>query len=365
MLLSPIRRRQSWAVLLALFILTGFKQATPPANNEQVFGFRDFAHQAEIDRKFNQSPDPKLAEQHLRTLTQAPHVAGSPEDRKTAEYVAQKFREAGLDTQIVEYKVLLSFPQEVSIDITAPDNVKMHGPSREHVEGDPYQDDPRVLPAFNAYSPSGDVEADVVYANYGTPQDYKQLESMKVDVRGKLVLVRYGANYRGVKSLVAQQHGAAGVIIYSDPIDDGYYRGDMYPKGPYRPATGVQRGSIDYTFEYAGDPTTPGIASVPNLPDSRRTSPATAPDLPKIPTMPLSYADASPILQNLTGPESPRDWQGALPFTYHIGPGPVRVKVHLKMDALYKTIWDVVGTVRGSELPNEWVVGGNHRDAWV
>jgi N-acetylated-alpha-linked acidic dipeptidase len=365
MLLSPIRRRQSWAVLLALFILTGFKQATPPANNEQVFGFRDFAHQAEIDRKFNQSPDPKLAEQHLRTLTQAPHVAGSPEDRKTAEYVAQKFREAGLDTQIVEYKVLLSFPQEVSIDITAPDNVKMHGPSREHVDGDAYQDDPRVLPAFNAYSPSGDVEADVVYANYGTPQDYKQLETMKVDVRGKLVLVRYGANYRGVKSLVAQQHGAAGVIIYSDPIDDGYYRGDMYPKGPYRPATGVQRGSIDYTFEYAGDPTTPGIASVPNLPDSRRTSPATAPDLPKIPTMPLSYADASPILQNLTGPESPRDWQGALPFTYHIGPGSVRVKVHLKMDALYKTIWDVVGTVRGSELPNEWVVGGNHRDAWV
>jgi N-acetylated-alpha-linked acidic dipeptidase len=188
---------------------------------------------------------------------------------------------------------------------------------------------------------------------------------MKVDVRGKLVLVRYGANYRGVKSLVAQQHGAAGVIIYSDPIDDGYYRGDMYPKGPYRPATGVQRGSIDYTFEYAGDPTTPGIASVPNLPDVRRTSPATAPDLPKIPTMPLSYADAAPILQNLSGPESPRDWQGALPFTYHIGPGPVRIKVHLKMDAPYKTIWDVVGTVRGSELPNEWVVGGNHRDAWV
>jgi N-acetylated-alpha-linked acidic dipeptidase len=364
-LLPPIRRWQSWVVLLALFVLTGFKQGTQPANREQVFGFRDFARQAEIDRKFNQSPDPKLAEQHLRTLTQAPHVAGSPEDRKTAEYVAQKFREAGLETQIVEYKVLLSFPHEVSIDITAPADVKMHGPSREHVEGDVYQDDPRVLPAFNAYSPSGDVEADVVYANYGTPQDYTQLESMKVDVRGKLVLVRYGANYRGVKSLVAQQHGAAGVIIYSDPIDDGYYRGDMYPNGPYRPATGVQRGSIDYTFEYAGDPTTPGIASVPNLPDAQRTPPARAVDLPKIPTMPLSYADASPILQNLTGQESPRDWQGALPFTYHIGPGPVRVKMHVKMDAPYKTIWDVVGSVRGGELPNEWVVGGNHRDAWV
>jgi len=357
-------RRFSIVIAAAIFILTGFKQESQ-TGGEQVFGFRDFARQAEIDRKFNQSPDPHLAEEHLRILTQAPHVAGSPEDRKTAEYVAQKFREAGLDTQIVEYKVLLSFPQEVSIDIVAPANVKMHGPGREHVEGDPYDDDPRILPAFNAYSPSGDVEADVVYANYGTPQDYKQLEAQKIDVRGKLVIVRYGGNYRGVKSLVAQEHGAAGVIIYSDPIDDGYYRGDMYPKGPFRPPSGVQRGSVDFTFMYAGDPTTPGIASVPNLPDSQRTPPERAGDLPKIPTMPLSFADASPILQNLSGPESPREWQGALPFTYHLGPGPVRAKMHLKMEAPYKTIWDVIGTVPGAEFADEWVVGGNHRDAWV
>lgn len=363
--MSSTRRRLSFLLFSSAIFLTGFRQAQPTGGNDQVFGFRDFSRQAEIDRKFNQSPDPKLAEEHLRTLTQAPHVAGSPEDRKTAEYVAQKFREAGLDTQIVGYKVLLSFPQEVSIDITAPANVTMHGPSREHVEGDPYQDDPRVLPAYNAYSPSGDVEADVVYANYGSPQDYKQLDALKIDVRGKLVIVRYGGNYRGVKSFVAQERGAAGVIIYSDPIDDGYYRGDMYPKGPYRPATGVQRGSIDFTFKYAGDPTTPGIASLPTLPDSERTSPASAVDLPKIPTMPISYADASPIMQSLSGPESPRDWQGALPFTYHIGPGPVRVKLHLKMDMPYKTIWDVIGTAKGSELPDEWVVGGNHRDAWV
>lgn len=364
--MSSSRRRIAAIAVGAFFVLTGFRSGPQTSNSaQQVFGFRDFSRQAEIDRKFNQSPDPKLAEQHLRTLTQAPHVAGSPEDRKTAEYVAQKFREAGLDTQIVEYKVLLSFPQEVSIDVTAPSTVKMHGPSREQVGDDPYQNDPRILPAFNAYSPSGDVEADVVYANYGSPQDYKQLEAMKVDVRGKLVIVRYGGNYRGVKSLVAQEHGAAGVIIYSDPIDDGYYRGDMYPKGPFRPPTGVQRGSVDYTFYYAGDPTTPGIASVPNLPDSQRTPPTSATDLPKIPTMPLSFGDASPIMQNLTGPESPREWQGALPFTYHIGPGPVRVKMHLKMDMPYKTIWDVIGAVRGSELPDEWVVGGNHRDAWV
>lgn len=364
--MSSFRPRTAALLVSAFFVLTGFRSGPQATNNgQQVFGFRDFSRQAEIDRKFNQSPDPKLAEQHLRTLTQAPHVAGSPEDRKTAEYVAQKFREAGLDTQIVEYKVLLSFPQEVSIDVTAPPTVRMHGPSREQVADDPYQNDPRILPAFNAYSPSGDVEADVVYANYGSPQDYKQLETMKVDVRGKLVMVRYGGNYRGVKSLVAQEHGAAGVIIYSDPIDDGYYRGDMYPKGPFRPPTGVQRGSVDYTFYYAGDPTTPGIASLPNLPDSQRTPPTSATDLPKIPTMPLSFGDASPIMQNLAGPESPREWQGALPFTYHIGPGPVRVKMHLKMDTPYKTIWDVIGMVRGSEFSDEWVVGGNHRDAWV
>ena len=361
----PRMRRRSCFSIFAVLILTGFTQGPRPGADDQVFGFHNFSRQAEVDRKFNQSPDPKLAEEHLRILTQAPHVAGSPEDRKTAEYVAQKFREAGLDTQIVEYKVLLSFPQEISLDVTAPANVRMHGPSREHVDNDPYQDDPRVLPAFNAYSPSGDAEADVVYANYGSPQDYKQLESMKIDVRGKIVIVRYGGNYRGVKSLVAQEHGAAGVIIYSDPIDDGYYRGDIYPKGPFRPATGVQRGSIDYTFRYAGDPTTPGIASLPDLPDSQRTPPTEATDLPKIITMPLSYADAAPIMQSLGGPESPREWQGSLPFTYHAGPGPVRVKMHLKMTAPYKMIWDVVGTVRGSEAPDEWVIGGNHRDAWA
>ncbi|PYY17887.1 MAG: glutamate carboxypeptidase [Acidobacteria bacterium] len=360
-----MRRLRSCLSIFAVLVLTGFMQGPRGGADDQVFGFRDFSRQAQIDRKFNQSPDPKLAEEHLRVLTQAPHVAGSPEDRKTAEYVAQKFREAGLETQIVEYKVLLSFPEEVSLDVTAPANVKMHGPSRERVDDDPYQDDPRVLPAYNAYSPSGDAEAEVVYANYGSPQDYKQLESMKVDVRGKIVVVRYGGNYRGVKSLVAQEHGAAGVIIYSDPIDDGYYRGDMYPKGPFRPATGVQRGSIDYTFKYAGDPTTPGIASLPSLPDSQRTAPSAAADLPKIMTMPISYGDAAPMMQNLGGPESPREWQGAMPFTYHAGPGPVRVKMHLKMTAPYKTIWDVIGTVRGAELPDEWVIGGNHRDAWV
>src|SRR5262249_24583765 len=209
-----------------------------------VFGYRDFTQQMQLDQKFIASPDPKLAEAHLRALTAEPHMAGTPEDKKTAEYVAQKFRAAGLETQIVEYKVLLPRPLEVKVDVTAPSNVHMHGPSRERVDGDPYQDDPRVVMPFNGYSPSGDVEADIVYANYGRPEDFKRLEEMKVDVHGKIVVVRYGANYRGVKSYVAQEHGAAGVIIYSDPMDDGYFRGDKYPRGPFRPDTGVQRGSV-------------------------------------------------------------------------------------------------------------------------
>src|SRR3984957_14709045 len=336
---------------------------TPSAN--LIFGFRDSAAESAIESKFLAVPDPKPAEEHLRTLTKVPHMAGTTEDKETAEYVAQRFREAGLDTEIVEYKVWINYPQEINVDLTAPAGVEMHGPTREHVDGDSFQDDSRVVLPFNGMSPSGDVEADIVYANYGTPEDFEKLDKLKIDVRGKIVLVRYGQNFRGVKVLVAQEHGAAGVIIYSDPADDGWRRGDKYPEGPWRPDTGVQRGSVGYMFEFPGDPTTPGVASVPSLPDSKRTPPQQSAQLPKIPTTPLSYGDAWPILEHLTGPDSPREWQGALPFTYHVGPGPVKVKIHLKQDYQFRAIWDVIGRVRGKDLPDEWVVAGNHRDAWV
>jgi len=336
-----------------------------PKSPAVIFGFRNSAAETAQEGKFLVVPDPKLAEQHLRILTRAPHVAGSPEDKATADYVAQKFREAGLDTEIVEYRVWMNYPAEISVDVTAPADVHMHGPTREHVEGDPFADDPRVITPYNAMSPSGDAEAEVVYANYGSPEDFKKLDQLKVDVRGKIVLVRYGENFRGVKAFVAQEHGAAGLVIYSDPSDDGWRRGDKYPQGPWRPDSGVQRGSIGYMFQFPGDPTTPGIASVPSLPDSKRTPPEQSTQLPKIPTTPLSYADAWPILEHLGGPDSPREWQGSLPFTYHVGPGPVKVKMHLRQDYQFRTIWDVIGRVRGSELPDEWVVAGNHRDAWV
>jgi N-acetylated-alpha-linked acidic dipeptidase len=335
--------------------------SAPPS----ILGFRDSVAETAVEARFLAIPDPKLAEEHLRILTQAPHMAGTIEDKATADYVAQKFREAGLVTEIVEYKAWFNYPQEISVDITAPVGVEMHGPTREHVDGDPYDDDPRVVMPFNGMSPSGDVEADVVYANYGTPDDFDKLAKLNIDVRGKIVLVRYGQNFRGVKAFVAQEHGAAGVIIYSDPFDDGWRRGDKYPAGPWRPDTGAQRGSVGYMFEFPGDPTTPGVASVPSLPENKRVSPDRSAQLPKIPVTPLSYHDAWPILQHLAGPDSPREWQGALPFTYHVGPGASRVKMHLKQDYQYRSLWDVIGRVRGAEFPDEWVVAGNHRDAWV
>ncbi len=353
-------------IVLVLFVSLLAAQQAPVASAPQpITGFRDAAVERKLEGSFLAVPDAKLASQHLRTLTSEPHIAGSPEDRKTAEYVAQKFREAGLDVRIDAYKVWLNLPKEVLVEATAPAGLKMHGPTREHVEGDPYQNDARVTPAFNGGSPSGEVEADVVYANYGRPEDFKKLRELGVDVRGKIVLARYGQNFRGVKALAAQEAGAAGLIIYSDPIDDGYFRGDVYPKGPYRPASSVQRGSVQFTFEYAGDATTPGIASTTDLPLAQRTLPEKAASLPKIPVTPLSYADAAPLLEKLGGPESPREWQGALPFTYHVGSGPVRVHMKLEQQYSYTTIWNVIGTLKGTAQPDAMVVAGNHRDAWV
>src|SRR5205807_5104095 len=204
------------ACALVLFVSGG--SSAPAADGANpgalLFGYRNADAELSAESRFLAVPDPKGAQEHLRILTQAPHIAGSPEDKATADYVARKFREAGLETEIVEYKVWMNYPAEISVDVTAPAAVKMHGPTREHVEDDPYQDDPRVVVPYSGMSPSGEVEADAVYANYGSPEDFKKLDDLKVDVRGKIVLMRYGQNFRGVKAYVAQQHGAAGVIIY-------------------------------------------------------------------------------------------------------------------------------------------------------
>ncbi len=368
---------RSFFCLLSLALIAPAQSPT-----SQVFGYRDFTQQAKWDEAFLAIPDAKLAGEHLKTLTSAPHWASSPEDYATAVYVADKFKAAGLDTEIVPYKVLLNKPIKILIEAFDSNGVKlMSGPTPEHVDpnkngGDPFQDDPRILPAFNGSSPSGDVTAEVVYANYGNLADFQQLAKLGISVKDKIVIVRYGENFRGVKAYIAQKYGAKGVLIYSDPADDGYYRGDMYPKGPWRPDSAVQRGSVQFLPIHPGDPTTPGIASTLDLPASRRIPVDKLQDnQPSIPVNPLSYKDAAPILKALGGDESPRDWQGALPFTYHLGasaknanPAHITVHMHLEQDIALRTIWDVIGTIRAADNEfggNTWVVAGNHRDAWV
>ena len=350
--------------LLVLPALLAFLPSVAPAQSPQIFGYTDFAAESKIEQQFLAVPDAKLAGQHLKTLTAEPHLAATPEDHKTAEYVAEKFRAAGLDTEIVPYRVLLNWPKVVKMEARdATGKLISSGPTPEHVEGDPFDNDPRIVMPFNGSSGSGDVTGEVVYANYGRLEDFDQLAAQHVDLHGKIVLVRYGGNFRGVKVYIAQQRGAAGVLIYSDPQDDGYYKGDPWPIGPWRPETGVQRGSVQFLFKYPGDPETPGVASTPDLPDSARISPEG--NQPHIISIPISYHDASPILQALKGPGVPQGWQGALPFRYHLGPSGVTVHLISQQDYQRRTIWDVIGKIKGTEYPDDWVVSGNHRDAWV
>jgi len=295
-------------------------------------------------------------------------MAATPEDRKTAEYVAQKFRTAGLDTEIIPYRVLLNQPKTVRVEAFDPNGILlMRGPTPEHVENDSGQDNPRVVMPFNGSSGSGDVTGEVVYANYGRLEDFNQLAAQHIDLQGKVVIIRYGSNFRGVKVYLAEQRGAVGVLLYSDPQDDGYFKGDAYPNGPWRPETAVQRGSVQFLFKYSGDPETPGVPSTMDLPDSARIRDHVGlnGNQPSIISIPISYHDAAPILRALKGPAVPQGWQGALPFSYHQGPGGVRVHLVSDQDYQRRIIWDVVGTAKGSAYPDELVIAGNHRDAWV
>jgi N-acetylated-alpha-linked acidic dipeptidase len=367
-----VRKRFAFLLLSALLLLASFSSPLPAQSPTApaVFGYADFTAQAKIERRFLAVPDASLAGQHLKLLTDEPHLAATPEDRKTAEYVAQKFRAAGLETEIVPYRVLLNQPKEVRVE-AYDDRGKllMSGPTREQVPGDPYQDDPRVVMPFNGSSGSGDVTAEVVYANYGRLEDFDQLAAQHIDIRGKIVLARYGANFRGVKVYIAEQRGALGVLLYSDPQDDGYDKGQAYPLGPWRPETGVQRGSVQYLFKFPGDPETPGVASTLDLPDSARIPAEKSPSQPRIIAIPISSHDALPILGALRGASVPQGWQGALPFRYHIGQlggqGAVRVHLVSRQDYQRRIIWDVIGKAKGAEYPDQWVIAGNHRDAWV
>ena len=336
--------------LRTYFVLTFFAAATVMAQTA-----------ADIESQFLKVPNADSCRKNLFIITQEPHMAGTPDDSLLALFVNERFKEYGIDSKIVTYYVYLPYPRSEELEMTEPEDFKFDLVEKGwNWDKDSYNSN-SVLP-FNAYSPSGDIAGQVVYANYGLPEDYEYLQQLGVDVRGKIMLVRYGKSFRGIKVKVAEEHKAAGVIIYSDPADDGYVQGDVYPRGPMRPWDAVQRGSIQDLTVYPGDPTTPGWASTQfakRLPDNEIT------DLPHIPCLPISYGNADKILSEIAGPAAPQGWQGGLPFHYHIGPGEAEVHLKIDMDYEVRPIWDVIGTIQGTKESNQEVVVGNHRDAWV
>jgi N-acetylated-alpha-linked acidic dipeptidase len=298
----------------------------------------------------------------MKRLSARPHHLGSAYDKDNAEFMAGLFRSWGYDTTIESFDVLFPTPKTRILEMTAPSRftAKLDEPALKEDATSGQKSE--QLPIYNAYSTNGDVTAQLVYANYGTQADYDELVRRAIDVRGKIVIVRYGGIFRGVKPKIAFERGAVGCIIYSDPRDDGYYAGDVYPTGAFRPDDGAQRGSVADLPLYPGDPLTPGVGSTT---DVKRIDIKDAGTITKIPVLPISYADALPLLRSLNGPVAPETWRGALPLTYHLGAGPAIV--HLKVEFDFKTVpaYDVVATLRGSERPDEWVIRANHHDAWV
>jgi N-acetylated-alpha-linked acidic dipeptidase len=361
-----LRARRNLAVAgvcVAFVAVAGIQQSSP-----NVFGFtRDGAGaERRLEDQFLLLPDTaRLIDAH-KFLTAKPHMAGSPRDRELADWTARNFTAAGLeDVQISTHDVLLPWPIEVSVDMTSPRRWRA-SMREEPVPGDAYSDAPtgELGVPYHAYSASGEVTAEVVYAGSGNPSDYDWLASKGVDIRGRIALVRYSVpySYRGFKALTAQQRGAAGILIYSDPADDGEGKGKVYPEGPWGPPSHIQRGGIVYDFMVPGDPLTPGWASTPG---ARRIDRADAVSLPRIISAPLSNQDAKTILESLGGEIAPKAWQGGLPIKYRVGAGPATVRLRVRSDDVIRPIWTVTGRISGREYPEELVIVGNHRDAWV
>jgi N-acetylated-alpha-linked acidic dipeptidase len=314
------------------------------------------------EAKFRAIPVPQNMRDYMQRLAARPHHVGSPYDKDNAEWLLAKFKEWGLDAQIETFDVLFPTPKERLVELIEP--TKFTAKLQEPALGvDPTSNQQNEqLPTYNAYSIDGDVTAPLVYVNYGVPDDYEQLERLGVSVKGAIVIARYGGSWRGIKPKVAAEHGAVGCLIYSDPRDDGYFEGDVYPGGAWRPPDGVQRGSVMDMPMHPGDPLTPGVGATKS---AKRIDIKDAKTLTRIPVLPISYADAQPLLAALKGPMAPEKWRGALPQPYHVGPGPA--KVHLKVKANWdtKTLYDVVVRIQGANYPDEWIVRGNHHDGWV
>ena len=325
------------------------------------FLLSDVPGEQKLEQQAQAIPDTERLRQYMEFNAAEPHNAGSPRSKVVAEHILSLLKQWGLDAHIEEFEALLPFPTVRQVEVTGPTpyTAKLKEPA---IPQDPDSGEPHQLPTYNAYGATGDVTGDVVYANYGAPEDYDWLAKEGISVAGKIVITRYGKTWRGIKPKLAAEHGAIACLIYSDPQQTGYFQGDPYPKGPMQPAEGVQRGSVmDMPF-YPGDPLSPGWASEKG---SKRLPISQAGTLVKIPVLPLSYTDAQPILEQLTGPVVPEDWRGGLPFTYHAGPGATTVHMKTDYDWSTKPVYDVIATIPGAELPDQWVIAGNHHDAWV
>ena len=356
------RRAAAFSISGILLTLTGISSA----QGQNILGFTPSSatRETEIETKFKSIPSPDEERRQHRIFTSEPHVAGSKRNNELADYIAAQWRQQGLEEVVIrQYDVYGSNPKSASLEMIAPTHYQ--ATLREApLDADPDSKNPQISGAWSGMSISGEVTAPVIYAHSGNPADYDLLRKNGISVKGKIVLVRYSNpySYRGFKALTAQREGAAAILIYSDPAEDGYKKGKVDPDGPWGPEYHIQRGAITYDFMVPGDPLTPGWASVPG---AKRIPLEQATSVPKIMALPLSWKDAKPLLENLDGPLAPPDWQGGLPIEYHIGGERVRVHLKIEMDNSIKPYYVVEGRIRGSELPDEWVVLGNHRDAWV
>ena len=347
------------SVLLSLFLLSIFFLAA-----QKLMGFTDAdaAKQLDWEKQFDAQLNPKNQDEWMQFLSSHPHHVGSPQDKANAEYIANLFRSWGYQTEIASYYPLFPTPKTRLLELLGakPFKAKLEEPAlkEDRTSGQKSEQ----LPTYNAYSADGDVTAELVFVNRGVPADYEELEKMGVDVKGKIVIARYGGSWRGIKPKVAFEHGAIGCIIYSDPADDGYVQGDVYPQGPFRPAEGAQRGSVMDMPVYPGDPLTPDVGATK---DAKRLDRKDAITIMKIPVLPISYGDALPLLQSLQGQVAPAAWRGGLPITYHVGPSTDKVHLKLEFNWDLKQLYDVIARMPGSDFPDEWVIRGNHHDGWV
>jgi N-acetylated-alpha-linked acidic dipeptidase len=339
-------------------------QAAPPFDEKTLTGFdrEGSERQRALEARFDSLLKKENLREWMKRLSARPHHVGSAYDKENAEFMLGLFRSWGYDAQIESFDVLFPTPRTRVLELTAPERYTARLAEPPLQEDSTSGQTAEQLPIYNAYSIDGDVTGQLVYVNYGVPRDYEELERRGVDVKGKIVIARYGGSWRGIKPKVAAEHGATGCLIYSDPRDDGYSQGDVYPKGAWRSEWGAQRGSVADMPLFPGDPLTPGVGATK---DARRLDLKSAPTLTKIPVMPISYGDALPLLRALGGAVAPAAWRGALPITYHIGPGPATVHLKLEFNWDRKPVYDVIARLKGSERPDEWVIRGNHHDAWV